>query len=78
MINRKFKAKIFGITFLVFSILAGAVSAQNKDSKPTTVFSQETRKMSVAERNNVYCAGYIHRLTQVLKLSARTKNVSNK
>ncbi len=59
MINRKFKAKIFGITFLVFSILAGAVSAQNKDSKPTTVFSQETRKMSVAERNNVYCAGYI-------------------
>ncbi|HRH40853.1 MAG TPA: hypothetical protein PKY82_04355 [Pyrinomonadaceae bacterium] len=59
MINRKFKAKIFGITFLVFSSLTGVVFAQNKDVKPTTIYNQGIRKMAVAERNNVFCAGYI-------------------
>lgn len=53
MINSKFKAKVLGITFLV---LSGVVFAQNK---PTVLLNQDSKKMAVAERNNVYCAGYI-------------------
>ncbi len=53
MIKSKFKAKVFGITFL---ILSGVVFAQNKTN---VVVTQEAKKMVVAERNNVYCAGYI-------------------
>lgn len=54
MINRKFKAKIFVMTFSVLAICTSGVFAQ----KPT-VSTPETRKMTVAERNNMYCAGYI-------------------
>ncbi len=59
MINKKFKAKIFGITGLVFSFLVSVSFAQNKEVKTTVMQNQEAKKMTVAERNNVYCAGYI-------------------
>ncbi len=58
MINRKFKAGIFAVTFSVISIFTSATVAQNRDLK-SPIAASETRKMSVAERNNVYCAGYI-------------------
>lgn len=59
MVNSKFKAKVLGITFLVFSVLTGISFAQTKEVKPTVIWNQDGRKMSVAERNNLYCAGYI-------------------
>ena len=59
MINKKFKTRSLGITFLVFSFLASVSFAQSKDAKSTVMQNQEGKKMSVAERNNVYCAGYI-------------------
>ncbi len=59
MINSKFKAKLFGITLIVFSILTNVSFAQNKEVKPTMMLNQDDKKLTVAERNNVYCAGYI-------------------
>jgi hypothetical protein len=59
VVNSKFKAKVLGMTLLVFSILTGISFAQNTEVKPTVIWNQDGKKMSVAERNNVYCAGYI-------------------
>lgn len=57
MINSKFNGKVFG-SFILVLLLAMVSVAQNQP-KSTVVFNQEKKQWSVAERNNVYCAGYI-------------------
>lgn len=58
MISSKFNGKVFGISFILVLFLAMVSFAQEKP-KSTMVFNQEKKQWSVAERNNVYCAGYI-------------------
>lgn len=52
---QKFYKQIFGLLFLISAGFLGVVSAQQK---PTVILPLD-REMSVAVRNNLYCAGYI-------------------
>jgi len=54
---QKFYKNSFGLFFLILTAFSGAVFAQQK---PTMIMSQ-TKELSVAARNNLYCAGYISR-----------------
>ena len=58
MISNKFNGKVFGSSFILVLFLAIVSFAQEKP-KSTVVYNQEKKQWSVAERNNVYCAGYI-------------------
>lgn len=60
MIISKFNAKFFGITSILILVLSIVSFGQNKEEKPTVLYGGRSNKqMPVAERNNVYCAGYI-------------------
>ena len=45
--------------FAAFTIFAAVAVAQDK--RPVTVLAPATRNMRVAERNNLYCAGYVQK-----------------
>ena len=59
MINSKFNAKFFSISAVLVLILSIVSFGQNKEVRSKVVYNQEQKPMNVAERNNVYCAGYI-------------------
>ncbi len=54
---QKFYSKSFGVFFLILAAFSGAALAQQK---PTVILPQ-TKDMTIAVRNNLYCAGYISR-----------------
>lgn len=58
VISSKFNGKAFGFSFIFVLVLAIFSIAQD-NQKPTVVYNQDKKQWSVAERNNVYCAGYI-------------------
>lgn len=56
MVINKFNGNVFGIVLVLFSAI---VSFAQEKQKTTVVFNNEKKQWAVAERNNVYCAGYI-------------------
>lgn len=58
VIISKFNGKVFSSSFIMVLFLAIFSFAQDSP-KSTVIYNQEKKQWSVAERNNVYCAGYI-------------------
>ncbi len=64
---QKFYQTSFGTLFFVLVILTTAAAAQTPQTSPrprttptpTLIVTQDDRKMPVAGRNNLYCAGYV-------------------
>ncbi len=59
MINSKFNGKIFSVSAVLILVLSIISLGQKKDTMPTMVYNKAEKQMNVAERNNVYCAGFI-------------------
>lgn len=58
MIISKFNAKFLGSVSIVILLLSIVSMAQDKPNS-RVIFNKQNKPMNVAERNNVYCAGYI-------------------
>jgi hypothetical protein len=56
VVINKFNGKVFAIVLVLFSAI---VSFAQEKQKTTVVYNQDKKQWAVAERNNVYCAGYI-------------------
>lgn len=57
---QKFYKQSFGLFILILVSVSGAALAQVKQPTPTVILPQ-TKDMTIAVRNNLYCAGYISR-----------------
>lgn len=56
---QKFYKTSFGTLFLVIFILTANAFAQKPTATPQVIFTRDTRTVSVAGKNNLYCAGYV-------------------
>lgn len=55
----RFHASVFAALILAFGVLTASVSAQRPTPTPTLIVNRDNRQMTIAQGNNLYCAGFI-------------------
>jgi hypothetical protein len=59
VINSKFNGRVFSISAVLIVMLSIISFGQTKEVKPKIIYNQDQKQMNVADKTNLYCAGFI-------------------